>query len=351
VADDSDTGDVSLKHPRLNHISVKEGEGFDLGKYQKRQTTARDWSRGRKRLVSSIACLNTIFVGFIAGIYAGEVPRIQYQLADQSHWVILGNMLFFSCLGLTTLIFWPLPLLHGRRPYILVAFGLMLPLELPQAMTMAHRHGPGIQYRIGILLPRALTGLALGFANINFLPTLWDLWGASLMSERPHQEIVTYDDVRRQGGGIGVWLGIWTFCFSSSLSIGFFVGACIISKLEPSWGSWITIALLAFFLLVNVVAPETRKSPYRRSVHQFVDANDPDRIRRRIARGEVKLHISNDGPKWWFEEVWAGIILTKRMVFQPGFFVLMVYLGWIQAQLTLVILVRHAGIVNSRISG
>ena len=159
------------------------------------------------------------------------------------------------------------------------------------------------------------------------------------MSERPHQEIVAPDDVRRQGGGIGAWLGLWTFCFGSSLSIGFFAGACIISKLNPSWGFWISIMLLSFFLLVNMVAPETRKAEHRRSLFQFFEDKEARRVKHRIARGEVKLHVSNDGPKYWFEEVWAGIILTKRMVLQPGFFVLMLYLGWIQAQLTLVILV------------
>ncbi|KAK4503386.1 hypothetical protein PRZ48_004301 [Zasmidium cellare] len=100
--------------------------------------------------------------------------------------------------------------------------------------------------------------------------------------------------------------------------------------------------LLAFFLLVNVIAPETRKGVYRHSVHHFVDATDPEKIRRRVAKGEIKLHISNDGPAWWWEEVWAGLILTKRMIFQAGFFVMMVYLAWINAQLTLVILLLGA---------
>lgn len=248
-------------------------------------------------------------------------------------------MLFFAGLGLSTLIFWPLPLLHGRKPYVLLAFGIILPLQIPQATTIASFREPNRLYQIGLLLPRALTGFALGFANINFLPTLWDLYGASLMSERPHQEVVTYDDSRRQGGGIGVWLGIWTFCFSSSLSVGFCVGACIISKLSPSWGFYIITLLLAVFLLINVITPETRRAPYRRSISHFFDEEDPGTIKRRIARGEIKLHVYNEGPKWWFEEVWAGLVLTKRMVFQSGFFVMMWYLGWIQAQLTLVILV------------
>lgn len=192
-----------------------------------------------------------------------------------------------------------------------------------------------------MLLPRALTGLALGFVNINVLPTLMDLYGASLMSEAPHQEIVLYDDIRRQGGGVGIWLGVWTFCYSSSLSVGFCVGACVISKLNPSWGFWIVICLLALFLLLNVIAPETRKAPYRRSIHHFFDETDSMKVRRRVARGEVKLHIENEGPKHWYHEMVAGMKLTKRMVFQPGFFVLMMYLGWIQAQLVLVILVSY----------
>ena len=249
----------------------------------------------------------------------------------------------FSTLGMTTLVFWPLPLLHGRKLDTLVAFALMLPLMFPQAIAVAgYRNPDNPLFRCGLLIPRAFKGIAMGFANINFLPTLFDLFGASLMSEKPHQEIVVYDDVRRQGGGMGVWLGIWSFCFVGSMSIGFCVGAAIISALDPSWGFYIVVILLAFFLLVNVIAPETRRAPYRRSIAQYID--DDEKLKRRVARGEVRLHISNDGPKWWFEEVWAGVILTKRMILQPGYFVLMVFLGWMYAQVTLVILVsisRH----------
>ncbi|KAI5359282.1 hypothetical protein Slin14017_G101840 [Septoria linicola] len=91
-----------------------------------------------------------------------------------------------------------------------------------------------------------------------------------------------------------------------------------------------------------MIAPETRQSEHRKFFHQFFETQDTKRVKRRIARGEVKLHISNDGPKWWYEEVWAGLVLTKRMVCQSGFLVLMLYLGWIQAQLTLVILLLGA---------
>lgn len=251
----------------------------------------------------------------------------------------------FACLGFTTLIFWPLPLLHGRKPYTLAAFALMLPLMFPQALAVSGYRSPyNPIYRCGLLIPRAFQGVAMGFANINFLPTLFDLFGASLMSDKPHQEIVVYDDVRRQGGGIGVWLGIWSFCFVGSMSIGFCVGAVIISGISPAWGFYIVVILLAFFLLVNVIAPETRRAPYRRSIAQYVD--EDEKLRRRVARGEVKLHISNEGPMWWYQEVWAGLILTTRMLIQPGFFLLALYLAWMYAQVTLVILVSDRGVLD-----
>ncbi|KAK6392457.1 hypothetical protein LTR65_003587 [Meristemomyces frigidus] len=326
------------------HISLREGQDFSLGRYHRRQPIAREWNTVRKRITATIACFNTVFIGLIAGIYAGEVPAMQYQIADVHHKVILGNVLLFAGLGLTTLIFWPLPLLHGRKPYTLMAFALMLPLQFPQALSVSSYRDPNNPlFRCGLLIPRVFTGMALGFANINQLPTLLDLFGSSLMSERPHQEIVVNDDVRRQGGGVGIWLGIWSFCFVASLSIGFCIGACIISTLDPAWGFYIVVILLAFFLLVNVIAPETRRAPYRRSIAHFFEEEDGNqKLKRRVARGEVMLHISNDGPKWWFQEVWAGLILTTRMILQPGFFVLMVYIAWIYAQVTLVILLLGA---------
>lgn len=241
-------------------------------------------------------------------------------------------------LGLTTLLFWPLPLLHGRKPYTLLAFAVTLPLQFPQALSIQSYRDPNQPlYRVGLLLPRALSGVALGFANINLITTLWDLFGVSLQSSHPHQELVQVDDPRRQGGGMGLWLGIWTWCYLGSLSIGFCIGAGIIHSLDPSWGFYVVMIMLGVFLLVNVLAPETRRSAYRRSIAHYLDGEGKEQ--RRVARGEVLLHISADGPKWWFEEVFAGWRLTRRMVFQPGFFILMVYMAWTYAQTVVVILV------------
>ncbi|KAK3701626.1 hypothetical protein LTR37_015377 [Vermiconidia calcicola] len=84
--------DISLKHPRRKHISLREGQGFSLGRSHRRQPIAREWNTHRKRIAATIACMNTVFVGLITGIYAGEVPAIQYRIADTHHRVIQGNV-------------------------------------------------------------------------------------------------------------------------------------------------------------------------------------------------------------------------------------------------------------------
>lgn len=210
-------------------------------------------------------------------------------------------------MGLATMFSWTLPLLHGRKPYTLGAFAVALPLNFPQAIVVSGYKSPEPRYFVGLLLPRALMGLALGFANVNFLTTLLDLFGASLMTSNPHQEIVVMDDIRRQGGGMGLWLGVWAWCFVGSLSIGFLIGAEITAHLDAAWGFYIVVILLASFMLVNVVAPEPRRAPYRRSILKYLDQDE--QVRRRVGRGEVKLHISQDGPKYWWEEVYAGLKL------------------------------------------
>lgn len=263
----------------------------------KRRPIAREWNIIRKRITAIIACLNTTLIGLVAGIYAGEVPKIQYQLADLHHRVILGNVVFFIGLGLSTIFSWPLPLLHGRKPYILIALVLALPLQFPQAIAVSQDRSGGPGWYVALLLPRAFSGLALGFANVNFITMLFDLFGASLQSHHPHQEFVDLDDIRRQGGGLGLWLGFWAWCFVASLAIGFLIGAGVTAHLDPAWGFYFVVIILAIFLLMNVVAPETRRSPHRRSILHYFD--DDDNLQKKIAKGEVKLHLYQDGPKHW----------------------------------------------------
>lgn len=341
---DSPHRDAILKD--RHHFSIREPRGFSLSRSHRRKPIARDWSNGRKRFVATVTCITTALLGLVLGIYAGEVPAIQYTLADEHHYTILGNVVLFLGLAASTILFWPLPVLHGRKPYTTAALVILLPLQFPQALAVNSPRSPYVAtYRTGILLPRAISGFAMGLANINFMTTLLDLFGASLQSRNPHQEVVNQNDVRRHGGGIGAWLGIWTWCSIMSLGVGFLIGGGIISRDGSSdnerssvpWGFWITIILNAFVLFLNVIVPEVRRSQYRRSMAEVRTGTD---ISRRVARGEIKMHLDYTGPKNWFEEVEAGYRLCLGMLKQPGFLVLALYQGWIYGQIVLVIAVR-----------
>ena len=323
-----------------HHFSIKGAQGFSLSRSHRRAPIARDWSDRRKRYVAAVACINTALIGVVIGIYAGEVPAIQYAIVDEHHYAILGNVVFFLGLAIPTILFFPLPLLHGRKPYTLAALGIMLPLLFPQAVAVGQNASPYVAtYRVGLLLSRALAGFVAGFANINFKTTLLDLFGASLQSGNPHQETVNENDVRRHGGGMGVWLGIWTWCSIGSIGVGFLVGAGIIDGLPVTWGFWISIILTAAVLLLNVMSPEVRRSPYRRSM---AEVNTGSEISRRIARGEVMMHLYSTGPKHWWQEVVAGHVLSIRMLKQPGFVILSLYMGWIYGQVVIVIVLLGA---------
>ncbi|KAF2128098.1 hypothetical protein P153DRAFT_397963 [Dothidotthia symphoricarpi CBS 119687] len=313
---------------------------FSLRRHHRRQPIARNWSTGKKRFTASIACVNTALLGIIIG--AGEVPRIQYYLADERHHVILGNVVLYLGLAISTFIAWPLPLLHGRKPYVLAALALALPLQFPQAIVVSAKRSPtNATFRTGLLCARAASGLVLGFANVNYITVLLDLFGASLQSTHPHQEFVVANDVRRHGGGMGMWLGIWSWCWIGSLAMGFQIGASIIQNHNPAWGFYVVTIILAGALVLNIIAPETRRAAYRKSVTEVYD-RDENYITRRVSRGEIKLHVSTEGPLYWFEEVWAGMKLMLMMMCQPGFFILALYLAWIYAQIVLVIVLLGA---------
>lgn len=323
-----------------SHVSIKDA-GFSLTKSHRRQPIARDWSPQRKRFVAAVACISTALIGLLVGVYAGIVPSVQYYIADFGHYAILGNVGMYLGMALPTFFCWPLPLLHGRKPYILSSLTLAMPLLFPQAIAVSSPRSPYTSaWRWALLLPRAFMGMCLGFASMNFHSILTDLFGASLMSSKPHQEVVDEYDVRRHGGGLGVWLGIWTWCFIGSLSLGFLVGAVVIDTLPPSWGLYISIILIAVVLMLNVLTPEVRRSAWRRSV---AEVRTGDKVSRRVARGEIMMHRVKDGPKWWGQELWHGAVLSLEMLRQPGFVIMAIYSAWIYAQVVLIIVVGHPG--------
>lgn len=250
-------------------------------------------------------------------------------------------------MAITTFFFWPLPLLHGRKPYTLVALAITLPLQFPQAIIVTtQRVSSERGWITGLLVSRALSGVALGFAHINFKTTLLDLFGASLQSSHPHGEVVIVDDVRRHGGGMGIWLGIWSCSAIGSLALGFLIGAEVISGLNISWGFYITVILIAVVLFLDVLTPETRRAPHRRTMQEVELPNLS--ISRRVARGEIKMHVQGDGPKWWWEEVIAGVYLSIKMLEQPGFGLMALYLGWVYGQVVLIIVVSEASTRTSK---
>ncbi|KAK5051567.1 hypothetical protein LTR84_003219 [Exophiala bonariae] len=221
---------VSLRGAR--HVDVPEHpKELNVHETYHPSPVARDWSKSRKRFAAMIACINTACLGLVLGIYSGEVPAIQYVIVDIDRVMILGNVGLYCGLAISTLLFWPLPLLHGRKPYTISALALGLCLQIPQGLTVISFRDPDVKrYRMFLLLSRALSGFVLGFININTFATLLDVFGASLQSIHVQSGIVNPYDVRRHGGGMGVWLAFWGWCSVGSIALGFVIGAFIISN-------------------------------------------------------------------------------------------------------------------------
>ncbi|OQV10454.1 hypothetical protein CLAIMM_14449 [Cladophialophora immunda] len=324
----------------VQHIDLPaRAEDVDVHTTCHHAPVARNWPASRKRFAAVVSCINVACLGLLLGIYAGEVPAIQYVIVDFNRQVILGNLFLYLGLAIPTLVFWPLPLLHGRKPYTLAALTLALCLQIPQGLMVTTFRSPDLgRYRTILLLSRGLSGFVLGFVDINNLATLLDIFGASLQSSDSHELPDPYD-VRRHGGGMGVWLAIWSWCTVASISIGFLVGTLIIINNSVDWGFWISSLLLLVVILLNLIAPEVRRSAFRRTVAEIIGEGGSFS---RVARGEVKLHLTGNGPYWWGEEIMAALRLSWRMAKQPGLLVLSIYAAWVYAQFTLVLMLLGA---------
>ncbi|KZL83183.1 polyamine transport protein [Colletotrichum incanum] len=120
-----------------SHVSLRGMQAFSLAKSKRRQPIARDWSPVRKRAIAAVACISTALIGIIIGIYAGLVPSLQYYILDTSHSIINGNVGCFLGMAIPTFFCWPLPLMHGRKPYITSSLVLSMPLLFPQALAVS----------------------------------------------------------------------------------------------------------------------------------------------------------------------------------------------------------------------
>ena len=323
---------------RQRHVDVPGNpKDFDLHQMCNHAPVARDWPTSRKRFTAIIACLNAACIGMVVGIYSGEVPAIQYVIVDFHHYTILGNVFLYCAMAVPTFFLWPLPLLHGRKVYTVAGLAVAMASQIPQAVAVSNYRSPDVaSYRQVLFIFRALSGFAFGFVIINIQGALLDCFGASLQSHSPHGEGLDPYDVRRHGGGIGLWLGVWSFASLASISLGFMIGAFIINNANVMWGFWTCFVLILTMLLLNIIAPEVRRSAYRRTLTEM---RGKDGDFSRVTRGEVKMHLEQTGPYWWGEEVLAGIKMNWLMVQQPGFVILAIYTSWVYAQFTMILMV------------
>ena len=291
----------SGQHPKIDlrrksHVDVyNPTKAFDLHQTCSHATIARNWPNSRKRFTALIACLNTSCIGLLLGIYAGEVPAIQYAIADFGHYSILGNVLMYLGMALSGMIFWPLPLLHGRKPYVVAAQLLALVLQVPQGLAVDGWRDPSQPaYKCLLLISRAVSGFALGLADMNIKATLLDCFGASLQSQSSDFDKYEIYDVRRHGGGMGMWLGFASWSSIGPISVGFMIGASIInSGISVAWGFWISFCIVLVVLLINIIMPEVRRSAFRRTISELTgDAGEFARV----TRGEIKMHLTMTGP-------------------------------------------------------
>ncbi|KAL7273664.1 hypothetical protein RUND412_003460 [Rhizina undulata] len=321
-----------------------------------RYTGGWEWSLAKKRFSAGISCAIVGLIGWIVGIYFGEGETIRQALDIGGTTGASGNFMFLIGLAIPTLFFWPLPLLHGRKPYILVSISLLLPLQLPQALSLPPYTTRGSQagtqsmlpYSICFLVFRSISGFVLGFATMNALSTIIDLFGPDTgaccrggVVFNNRYPIEGQNQFRSVPGGeagvrIGIWLGIWTWAFVCFPGIGYLFAKIIISRSSPSWGFWSVAILGGVLLLLVVVAPEVRP-PWKRA--RVVHARRYARGRREevvIERGEINMVVFGSSPEWWWEEVWAGVVLVWRMGTQVGFVMLAVYVGWAFGELVMV---------------
>ena len=137
----SDSHMIDLR--RVNHVDLlNKPKAFDVYNSCNHAPIARHWSDSKKRCAATVVCLNAAIIGLIIGMYSGEVPAIQYVIADFHHFAILGNVFLYSGLSISTLLLWPLPLLHGRKVYTVTGLVLALGLQIPQGISLIRYRMP-----------------------------------------------------------------------------------------------------------------------------------------------------------------------------------------------------------------
>ncbi|RPB08210.1 hypothetical protein P167DRAFT_466025, partial [Morchella conica CCBAS932] len=298
-----------------------------------------DWSLGRKRLCAGVSCVIVVLIGFIIGCYDGEDEVIKEHLRATTAVISLGNILFIIGVAIPSLLFWPLSLLHGRKPYLLLSIALTIPLQIPQALslpphTVQHPERSMVPFIVLILVFRAISGFVLGFASMNALATIIDLFGPDTVEGQDQFCLVPGGEA---GARTGVWLGVWAWLFFAFGGVGHFAGQLIVSRSALAWGPWAVAAIATVVVFLVWLVPEVRP-PWKKQrliSQRRTGWRGKDELQR-VDRGEIKMVVFGSSPYWWWEEVWAGVVLSFRMLGQLGFFVMTVYIGWIAGEIAMV---------------
>lgn len=305
-----------------------------------------DWSLPKKRYAAGVHCGVIILLGLIIGCYGGESAAIKASLSISTSLTSMGNVLFILGVAIPSLLFWPLSLLHGRKPYVLLSIALTIPLQLPQALSLPPHTIPNQErsmapFVVCILFFRAVSGFVLGFASMNVLATLIDLFGPDtgaccrggvvFNSSTPVEGQDKFHLVPggEAGARIGIWLGIWAWIFFAFGGVGYLVGQLIISQSSPAWGFWIVAIVATVLLFLVWLVPEVRP-PWKkqRTIDRRRAGWKGDEENQHEDRGEIMMVVFGTSPKWWWEEIRAGIVLSWRMCNQLGFLVIATYVGW-----------------------
>lgn len=313
-----------------------------------------DWSLPKKRYAAGVHCGVIMLIGFIVGCYGGESTAIKASLGITTSLTSMGNVLFILGVSIPSLLFWPLALLHGRKPYVLLSIALTIPLQLPQALSLPPHTIPSQErsmapFVVCILVFRAISGFVLGFASMNVLATLIDLFGPDtgaccrggviFSSSTPVEGQDQFHLVPggEAGARIGIWLGIWAWVFFAFGGVGYLIGQLIISRSSPAWGFWIVAILATVLLFLVWLVPEVRP-PWKkqRLISRRRAGWKGDEEKQHEDRGEITMVVSGTSPKWWWEEVRAGVVLSWRMCNQLGFLVVAAYVGWTAGEVAMV---------------
>jgi len=133
----------------------------------------------------------------------------------------------------------------------------------------------------------------------------------------------------------GAWIGFFSWLLVASPAVGYLFGKIAIANTNPAWGFWTVMILASVLLVLVVVAPEVR--PPWRIAHRPEHRSAAKGVEE---RGELKLVMFGTSPGYWWEEVWAGMALTWKMLHQKGFLILAVYFGLVFGHLMLAMMVR-----------